>query len=589
MTGQIMSRPGVRRPGVRRRVAGLCAGLTAAVVLLSGCQVGEGSSSGLASQPTQSASGSGAAGSGSGSGSAGTEDSLPKLSWKRATASAVADPPVASFNPAAHDVFTGYTSPDRQSGSGSATPKGFSSAPAGAGMSRYLDQHISWTACGSFQCGTVLVPLDWDSPDGQAITLTMKRKQATERSGNRPAKGTMFINPGGPGVSGQDMLTSFETGSFPGYDVIAWDPRGSGQSTPVACGTAAQTDAFFDLDSSPDSSAQWSAVIAGNKAFAQQCRRASGALLDHISTIDTARDLDYLRTRVGDPKLNYLGISYGTFIGATYAEMYPGRVGRMVLDSAVNITSNDSVSQVMGFDKAFHAFAGWCARNDKECGLGGSADEVVRRTQSFLAGLDSRPLTVGSRSLTQNQAATGIAFYLYSGVDSYKYLAGALGWAMERGQGKYLLAAADSLNGRDVETGKWDNSAYAFPAILCKDSADPGLAGARAQWEIDQRRAPLLGRPFGVGLVCTYWTAKPATQLRISARGAAPIVVLGVTGDPATPYQQAQWMAQQMSSAVLVSWRGAGHSAWSLGNSCLRNSVTGYLNGGVVPRNGLTC
>lgn len=578
------------RRRARRSLAGLAAALTVAVLLASGCGTGgeasspgsTGSSSGSSSEAPTTISASGVVVPGSGL-SAGAGE--PSRSWSPAAIPAAGDPPVASFNPAAHAVFTGYTSPDRQLATPSkARPRGFTQAPSGSGMDRYLNERISWTGCGGFQCGTVIVPLDWDRPDGQAITLAMKKKPATKAS-----KGTLFINPGGPGVSGQDMLDDFDTSAFPGYDVIAWDPRGSGRSTPVACGSPAQTDAFYDLNLSPTTQTQWNAAIAGNKAFADQCRASSGVLLDHISTIDTARDLDYLRSRVGDPKLSYLGISYGTFIGATYAELYPGRVGRMVLDSAVNITDNDSVTQVMGFDRAYRAFAQWCADNQPSCGLGPTADMVIGRTTAFLNRLGRTPLMVDSRPLTQNQAATGIAYFLYSGVESYRYLAGALQWAMAGDEGRYLLQAADVLNGRDPKTGRWDSSAYAFPAILCADTADDGLAGARSQWVADQRDAPILGKAFGVDLVCVYWTAKPAEQLRITARGAAPIVVLGVTGDPATPYQQAQWMADQMSSAVLVTWRGAGHSAWDLGNSCLRRSVTGYLNGGAVPRSGLTC
>lgn len=557
------------------RLRAAAAGALAAI-LLAGCQGASqtgSSASGPAAPGASQAGASGPSGSGTGTGS-----------WDSASATLRPDPPVAAFDPAAHGVFTGNTSPDRQKASPGITgPAGVTSPPAGSGVNRYRDSTISWTACGKYQCGTLAVPLDWDDPDGPAITLRMKKAPA---AGTR--RGTLFINPGGPGSSGQDMLDSFDTAAFPDHDVIAWDPRGSGESTPVRCGTTAQTDAYFNLDASPDNQQEWDALIAGSKAFAQQCRAASGRLLDHISTIDTARDLDLLRHLVGAVKLDYLGISYGTFIGSTYAEMYPGRVGRMVLDSAVNITGDDSVTQVMGFDKAFRAFAGWCAEHNDQCPLGDTADKVIDSTTTFLDRMDSRPVAVGSRTLTQSLASTGIAFYLYSGTESYRYLGAAITWA-QRGEGRYLLAAADYLNGRDPDSGRWESSAFAFPAIACRDEADRGLAGARTQWATDSRRAPILGPAFGVSLSCVYWTAEPGRQMRITAAGAAPIVVLGVTGDPATPYEQARWMASQLSSGVLVTWRGAGHSAWSLGNSCVRSAVTGYLNAGQVPTDGLTC
>lgn len=510
----------------------------------------------------------------------------PTVTTPSASASATRDdPPVASFDATKHDRFTDLTSPDRQTPAAStARPQGFTSPPPGSGMDRYLGRTIAWKSCGSFQCATVVVPLDWDHPDGQAITLALKRRPATASR-----TGTLFLNPGGPGGSGREMLDNFDASAFPHDDVIGWDPRGTGGSTPVVCGTASQTDAYLGLDASPTTTAGWNALVTGVKAFAQQCRAGSGVLLDHISTIDTARDLDYLRHLVGDRKLTYLGVSYGTFLGAVYAELYPSRVGRLVLDSAVNITENDTVSQAMGFDRAFRAFAAWCATAGDECGLGTSAREVIDRTTTFLTRLSTHPLAVEGRTLTRSAAATGIAMYLYSGADGYKYLAGALSWAMSKGTGSYLLAASDYLNGRDPKTGRYSTMTYAFPAIGCLDGGDKGLSQVKEQYARDSREAPILGPAFGASAVCAYWTTRPAPQLRITAKGAAPILVLGVTGDPATPYQQAQWMARQLDSGVLLTWKGAGHSAWELGNECVHRAVTSYLVDGVVPRDGTTC
>ena len=494
------------------------------------------------------------------------------------------NPPVASFDPKAHAHMEGPESPDRQTmHPASQDDKQFSKPPVGRGMNRYLSRKISWHACGNFQCSKVLVPLDWDDPNGPAITLALKRKPAESSS-----KATLFVNPGGPGGSGQEMVDSFKSSAFPNHDVIGWDPRGTGQSTHVDCGPATTMDAFFNLDASPDDEAEWKALGRGTRDFARSCRAHSGELLDHVLTIDTARDRDCLRYLVGDKKLDYLGISYGTFLGATYAELYPGRVGQMVLDSTVNITNHDTVSQSVGFDRAFGDFAKWCAKQGQRCTLGKNEAEVRKTTLNFLNHLDSHPLKVENRTLTQSLAATGIALFLYSGKEAYPYLAGSLRGAMKDGNGSYLLTASDFLNGRGKD-GQWETIVSAFPAISCLDQADFGLNHVRKEWPKEAAKAPTLGKALGMTPTCEVWTAHPAHQLYLTAQGAAPILVLGATGDPATPYEQAEWMADQLKSGVLLTWRGAGHSAWELGNQCVKKAVEGYVNDAKVPRDKTVC
>ncbi len=496
------------------------------------------------------------------------------------SAASPAETPVAFYDAGDHRMFPGLDSPDRTPFVSSARPAGFTAPPPGAGIRRYLDQVLRWQPCGDFACTSVTVPLDWDNPDGEAITLALKRARAT---GTR--LGTLFINPGGPGASGIDFLSWFPTAQFPGYDVIGWDPRGSGVSTPVRCGTPAETDAYFAVDASPDTPAEWQALRGAQMGFAQQCRTASGALLDHISTIDTARDLDYLRYLAGDARLNYLGVSYGTYLGAVYAELYPRRVGRMVLDSAVNITDDPSLIQAIGFDLALRSFGAWCATSS--CGLGPSPDRVVATVTGLFDRLEARPARVGARTLTQTLAVGGVASFLYSGVAGYEGLSRAVTAAVD-GSGAELLAAADRLNGRRVD-GSYDPVTYAFAGIGCRDAGDDGWVHDAADWAGDERLAPIFGKYFGPPVTCDLWSARPDDQLHITASGAPPIVVLGVTGDPATPYQQAVTMARQLTSGVLVTWQGAGHSAFVLGNPCIRRVVLDYVNDGVVPRDGSTC
>ncbi|MGA4506394.1 alpha/beta hydrolase [Propionibacteriaceae bacterium G1746] len=493
------------------------------------------------------------------------------------------DVPVASYDASKHETWPDApTSPDRTNLSSNAKPDGFADPPAGQGMDRYLNQRISWQACGDFQCGTVLVPLNWDEPDGQAITLKMKKRPASA-----PKQGSMFINPGGPGGSGQEYVEGFEAGGFPGYDIIGWDTRGAGESTPVKCASNAQMDEYNDVDISPDDDPEFTALENAQKDFAKWCRDQSGALLDHISTIDTARDLDYLRYLVGDKHLTYLGVSYGTFIGSVYAELYPKRASRLVLDSAVNITDKDTVIQAMGFDLALKEFGAWCARQ-QECPYGETQDAVVKDLTDWFASLDQNPIRKGSSVLTQNEGVLGVAAFLYSGEAAYVSLLNSLRFAREAGEPQYLELAAGFLIGKD-ENGNYGSLAFSFPAIACADSQDGGAGVVKPEWDDARKKAPIFGNYMGPGMQCTYWSAKPMANLKLTAKGAQPILVLGATGDPATPYEQAVWMAEQLESGTLVTWKGAGHGVYSLGNQCAKQAVENFVNKGTVPKDGLEC
>lgn len=492
---------------------------------------------------------------------------------------------VAAYDPARHQTWADApTSPDRQKITSDAKPKGFADPPQGKGLERYLNQRISWTACGEFQCGTVLVPLNWDEPDGQAITLKMKKRSASAQK-----KGTLFINPGGPGGSGQEYVDGYNASGFPGYDVLGWDTRGAGESTPVTCASNQQMDQYNEVDISPETDPEFAKLAQAQKDFAKWCRDQSGALLDHISTLDTARDLDYLRYLVGDKQLTYHGVSYGTYIGAVYAELYPKRAGRLVLDSAVNITDKETVVQAMGFDLALKEFATWCAgQGTGTCPWGTSQAAIVKDLTTWFASLDQKPIVSSNGELDQNDAVLGVAAFLYSGQQAYESLLNSIRFARERSEPRYLVLAAGFLKGKD-ENGDYGSLAFSFPAIACADAADDGAAKVREDWTKAQKLAPIFGYYMGPGMQCTYWTAKPMAQLKLTAKGAPPILVLGATGDPATPYEQSQWMADQLDSGVLVTWKGAGHGVYSLGNACAKKAVEDFVNKDVVPAKGTTC
>lgn len=492
------------------------------------------------------------------------------------TASGSVGAQFAEFDPAAHEQWPDRAAKGRPIDTSSTVkPPGFTDPPSGQGRGRYVDQRLEWESCGDHECATVVVPLDWDQPDGQAITLAMTRRPAVA---GEQRLGSLFLNPGGPGMGGQSMVTEFDDSVLPGYDVIGWDPRGTGESTPIRCGDTQALDAWNQVESSVVTPSQWEDLIAANRTFGQGCRAESGSLLDHVSTIDTVRDLDYLRYLVGDPKLNYLGISYGTYLGAMYAELYPQRAGRLVLDSAVNITDDESVSQAMGFELAFTNFLKACL--DQGCSLGSSQQQIRTTIMTYLDQLRTTPVQALGRGLNASRAVAGIAAYLYFGEQAYPQLEQVLRDSLSGADASGLQAGADMLSGR--ERHGYSPLASAFPAIVCADWGDLGIAGEREAWLKQKAKAPLFGL-MGPGLTCPLWTAKPTVQLKLTAKTAPPILVLGVTGDPATPYQYAVSMAKQLKSGILLSYEGAGHSAWSVGNECIRHQVTAFLTSGTKP------
>ena len=496
-----------------------------------------------------------------------------------AVASGVFSLPVPSH------TYTDLKSPDRQTVDFDPNLRapGVTDPPPGAGYQRYLTQAVQWADCGSGeQCAQVLAPLDWSDPDGTAITLAMKRRVATTTLAD-PSSPDLFINPGGPGGSAMDYVDAFNSTGLAGFNIVGMDPRGSGKSTPVVCGTLAQTDAYFDLPMAPANDTEKQELIDGTKQFADQCRQNSGPLLDHISTIETVYDFDMVRQLLGDAKFNWMGTSYGTFIGAVYLELYPQNAGRMILDAAVNITENASVSQSDGFDLALGEYAKWAAGK----GYGGQTQQaVMQQITDFTVGLATNPINVNGRQLTQSLFVQGLALFMYSGTQAYASLARVL-QATIAGDGSYMLSAADAMNDR-TDTG-YGSLATAFPAIACKDEADSGLDGSFAQWQTDEASAPYFGRFMGPDTVCEVWTAKPAPQIEFSGAGDPPFLVIGGTGDNATPYQYAQWMVQQMPAGVLVTRDGVGHGSYDVGSTCIDNIVRAFLANGTVPPNNTTC
>lgn len=470
----------------------------------------------------------------------------------------------------------GFDSPDRRPVS-SDDVTGLPAAP-GPGLEAYWGQELRWQDCGPAECATVLVPLDWERPGLAALEIAVTRLPATV-----PLLGPLFLNPGGPGGPARPVVQGMQPGSIPGFDVVGWDPRGTGESTAVRCAPEALS-AAYQADGSPDTGEEEALLRQAWQGLAESCREHSGILLDHVSTIDSARDLDLLRHLFGMPRVSFLGISYGSLLGATYAELFPERVGRMVLDGAVDVTGARPLVSLAALEQGLRTFANWCGAEDG-CGLGGSGSQVLDRISALLQQLDAAPLAVGSRTLTQSLAVRGIAGSLYWGEQHYPALARDVQQALD-GDGAGLLYAAD-LN-VDYDDG-WLPAASALLAIACSDRPDQGFRAALDAVAEARPAAPILAASLGTQPMCEFWTAPAKPPLQLRAAGAPPILVLGRTGDPLTPLAAAQELASGLDSGHLVTVDGAGHTSLNRRDPCVENIVARYLTLGIIPERGASC
>lgn len=461
------------------------------------------------------------------------------------------------------------------------SPPGFADPPPGKGAERYRQQPVNWAPCrDGLECAQVLAPLDRSEPDGQALTLSLARRPATE-----PRQGAIFVNPGGPGGSGVTLVESFPDDGLENYDIIGWDPRGTGESTPVQCWSDASIEEYFRADVSPDDEAELQELITLNREYGASCLAASGPLLSHISTEDTVADLELLRGLVDAAELNYVGYSYGTEIGARYADTYPDRAGRLVLVSPVTLAETPEVTQVEGFDRALGNFADWCVAQD--CALGQTADSVVQSITDLFDALDENPIRAGDRLLTQSEGVAGVQFGLYSDSRVWDDLAGAIA-AARAGDGQGLLLAADRYHDRRPD-GTYGPLLTSFDAVRCLDHAGVDVPTEIEEAEERAEKAPVFGTYSGLDLACSLWpVAADPPQGTVTGKGAPPILLVGSTGDSATPYEEAEALAEQLESAVLLTHDGDGHVAHG-SNECVDSAVRSFLTAGRLPAPGARC
>ncbi|MEU5655390.1 alpha/beta hydrolase [Streptomyces sp. NPDC047737] len=447
----------------------------------------------------------------------------------------------------------------------------------------------------AWECSFMDAPLDWGDPDGRTIELALIRAAAKDKDRRI---GSLIFNFGGPGASGVATLPSFGTdydALRTRYDLVSFDPRGVGRSEGVECSDDAALDARYEQDGTPDDAEEEKEFVEDLKSYIADCEKNSGDELPYVGTTNAARDMNLLRQVLGDDKLYYFGISYGTELGGVYAHLYPKNVGRAVLDAVVDPTEDSlesSIGQAEGFQLALDNFTADCAERD-DCKLpGATSKEVQDWIARLLADLEKKPVPgLGERELTQTQATTGIASALYS-QETWPLLEQGLDEA-DGDNGGLLLALADSLNGRS-EDGSYDNSNAANTAVNCADSEQRfTLEQTRQALPRFREASPVFGDYLGWGLMaCTGWPVEGAWDSPdVSAPGSAPILVIGNTGDPATPYAGAKAMAAELGKGVGVelTYKGEGHGAYNSGSTCVQKAVDGYLLEGKVPKSGTVC
>ncbi|MFI1353330.1 alpha/beta hydrolase [Streptomyces sp. NPDC020898] len=459
-----------------------------------------------------------------------------------------------------------------------------SNPPAGLPTAFTTGQHLRWSRCTSpptartgYDCATMKTPLDYRKPDGRTIDVALIRRKATGPNARRI--GSLVLNFGGPGVSGVSGLPEFLNEYKPlldRYDLVSFDPRGVGATIPVRCGETADDTGYYGTDA---------------------CAKYSGALLPYIGTSHTARDLDLMRYLLGDERLHYFGVSYGTELGAVYAHLYPSHVGRLVLEAPVDPTEDlneKRVSQVKAVQAAFDRFAAHCAARIRRCPTGDGPEETARRMARLADRLEKKPAPAGGgRNLDADDLAHAVSDHLRLGTDGWSPLAKALTALIDHNDAGPLSKGADDFGSADHAPTPRDNSHVALVAITCADSSlRPGFERLDRDEARIKAASPVFGAARSTGVyLCYDWPfdGERATP-QVNADGAAPVLVVGGTGDPITPYPGARHMARALGDGVgvLLTAEEEGHGTYPH-NRCVVEAVDTYLRTGRTPAVGTVC
>ena len=509
--------------------------------------------------------------------------------------------------------------PTDQAGNSTDSSDDSSQTSVPQGLESFYNQDIDWQDCSDgtspFQCRTVTVPLDYGNPGGQTITIALKKLPASDGDAEH---GSLFTNPGGPGGSGirelEAQATALPEELRAGYDVVGFDPRGVGQSTPITCWTDEDiSQALTDAQNGKISDVVPSNTISSKSLSAQEkmdrgaadaaaCAQHSEVpeLLDHVSTRNVARDLDVLRATSGDATLNYLGVSYGTHIGAVYADLFPGRVGRAVLDGAMDPSQRwaDGEAEVTAFkEDVLRQYVEHCQAHDG-CPLTGSTDEAIAQLTAFVDGLDQAPLPAPDSSVTVNtqEATTIIQHYAVEKPD-WDTLTAMLTPAMSNRDGALMVAAKQSTLASQLPTTAEQavagaNTLFMSAAVICNDYPDTAdtVSDWDAQAAAEKKTSPFFGgASHGLDAYCRGWGHRAQTPPQEThAEGSAPILVVGLTKDSRTLYPWAQSLTDQLDNGHLLTVEGYGHVTFG-SNACATAAMTDFLVNGTVPAEDTTC
>lgn len=487
-------------------------------------------------------------------------------------------------------------------------------------LETFYAQDISWTDCSdstaAFQCGSVTVPLDYDNAGGQTITIALKKLPASD---NNAELGSLFINPGGPGDSGISALKTGVTG-IPeevrsSYDIIGFDPRGVGQSTPITCSTPAESSQILTdsgnrseneimllTTSLQSTSLAAQDAIDRGAADAAKCAQYSQVpeLLDHIGTRDVARDLDVLRATAKDSRLNYLGTSYGTYIGAIYADLFPQHAGRIVLDSAMDpeqTSAERELDAVVYQEGMMRSYVAYCL-SQGNCPLSGPTDQALTQLRDFLDGLDDSPLSAtGSSSPMGRQDVTLLLSALVTSPPQWDSLTAMLAPAITQHDGTLMAESSQALFKESMPTSaeqaaEFANQTFSSMAVICNDY--PDTADSAEDWD-EKSAAEKTAYPFFGGRstnndeYCRGWGHRAHSEpAQTHATGSDPVLVIGRTGDPKTLYPWAVSLANQLDNGHLLTVEGYEHITFGT-NMCATAAIADFLANGTIPDEGLTC